>query len=443
MQIENLTIVLQTVRLPNGSEQFVVPVGSSISRDQLIAELNRSPVEASHEVMQPITGRGGTERLSVLRTHRLTKTQEEDLRAWLQDKLRFVPDVIDEHSTKSDIPTSEILSRWQDEIRNRFSVKSLSINWGIVAMFGFGLIAIASFLFWLLPIGNQLPINGAMKVGVDDQSLTKRILEKWNIIKGKRVEKESDLLKLISPLVVHAPEQSDQAQLIQVLQSINQSRLGNFSDAKSGELESTDDRLWELLSNDALNSYVRKLISEDGKVNRFGLVASNANLDSLKQLLPASADENIASTYRQLVRQLIGVAPIGQEGKRLLDEDGPSFIDGPFFDFFEPDLRKEFDLMAQSIPVSFRNGTSPCTYFTEDDCKAALKIKIFFSRIEFLDNQGLGFPSNAERRKRLQTNASRVFVILLNDWKRFADGKLDNPPPNPHIDAKLPETKIP
>lgn len=178
-----------------------------------------------------------------------------------------------------------------------------------------------------------------------------------------------------------------------------------------------------MLSNGALNSYIDKLISEDGAFDRFGQVADNIYLSDLKKLLPASAEATTAFTYRRLARQLIGVDPITPEGEKLLDKPRP------FFDL-AAEYKTNFDLMVQLVPKSLSDAPSDCTFFTEDDCLAAREITSYFTRIKYLDTNGLGFPQGDIRTERLKEYQGRVFGLLLTAWKAFKDGKPPDPQPN-------------
>ena len=442
MQIDKhpLMIVLQTVRLPQGRDQFVVPSGCPINRGQLLTELDRTPVDVSHHVIQPETGREGVERLVVLGAKRLTKSQEGNLRQWLQSRLKLVPDIIDDvtqHSTGNEIPASTVLARWQQEMRTQFPVSAMGRtnsasrglnNRSLLVMSGFGLLAVA---FWMMvqPISDLFSSYGSAKNDADNGDIPKLISNQWNLTNDEKIASEVDLLNLLDPLVAPTPKKSNRERLTHILQSINQVRLGNIAVTNKGELESDDKVLRRLLSDGALNSYVRKLISTDGTLDRFGQVVDNRWLAALRQLLPASADEKTAATYRQLARQLIGIAPIGPQGERLLDQKDP------FFDFAEN--RNDFDLMVRSVPKSLSDTPCDCTFFTQDDCIAAREITIYFKSIKFLNERGLGFPNSDPRQKRLNTNSSRPIARLLNDWQTF-----NNPQPNQAIDDKPPETDV-
>lgn len=292
-----------------------------------------------------------------------------------------------------------------------------------------GLLAVA---LWVVvpPISDLFPINGPVKNGADNDDILTLISKQWSLTSNKVLAGEDDLLNLLDPLVAPTPEKSNRERLTHVLKSVNQVRLGNSADINEGERESEDKVLRQLLSDGALNSYVRKLISEDDTFDRFGQVADNIELASLKQLLPTSADEKTAAIYRRLTRQLIGVAPIGPQGEKLLDEEDP------FFDFANHS-RNDFDRMVRSVPKSLSDAPSKCTFFTADDCNAAREIATYFKSIGYLDEHGLGFSESDPRRKRLNTNSARPIARLLNDWKAFTDGSLFDQQPNQNINEKL------
>lgn len=451
MPIENhaLTLFVQTVRLPHGRDQFVVPTGCLILRGQLLTQLDQMLVEASHNVVQLETGREGVERLIVLGADRLTMSQQEDLRAWLRNRLTLVPSVIDDveqqkHLSSGKIPASSVLGRWQDEIRTRFPLPATgktnvgvpkSNYWSLFVMSGLGLMAVA---MWMMvpPISEIFRGIGPTKNGTSNDDISTLITKEWNVTNDKIFEGEDDLLKLLDPLVAPTPTKPNRNRLTHVLRSINQVRLGNVQDTVIEEAESDDKLLRQLLRDQSLNSYVRKLISKDGIVDHFGQVVKSNDLADLKQLLPKTVDEKTATTFRRLAMQLIGKSPIGPEAKTLLDEEDP------FFDFADQS-RKAFDRMVRSVPKSLSDAPNECTFFAEDDCMAAREITTYFKSIGYLDDHGLGFPSSDPRSKRLVTNSYRPIARLLNDWKAFTLGKPNDPRPNQSTNNKPPVTEIP
>ena len=66
VSVYDLVIVLQTVRLSAGRDQFVVPFGCSLSRRELLDGLDHCDIHAEHSVVQSETGREGSERLVAL-----------------------------------------------------------------------------------------------------------------------------------------------------------------------------------------------------------------------------------------------------------------------------------------------------------------------------------------------------------------------------------------
>ena len=296
-------------------------------------------------------------------------------------------------------------------------------NRRLLVMSGIGLIALA--LLWLMvpPLSDFFSNKGSAKNDGGNDDIPTLISKQWNLTKDKAFTGEDHLLKLVDPLVAPSPRKSNRDRLVHVLESVNQVRLGNIADSNKTEPESVDKALRTLLCDGALNSYICKLVSSDGTVDRFGQVADNIGLVALKQLLPASVDGETASNYRRLARQLRDVVPIGPQGKNLLDE-----VD-PFFDFAEQ-WRNDFERMVQSFPKSLSDAPSDCTFFTEDDCIAAREVTSYFKSIGYLEN-GLGFPLDDPRRVRLVTNySSRPIVCVLNDWKAFTDENLTDPHQN-------------
>lgn len=239
-----LTIVVQTVRLPHGRDQFVVPSGCLIDRKQLLTELDRSHVDASHKVVQPETGREGIERLVVLGTQQLNKPQKVELIEWLQCRLKSVPDIINDvthHPTDGDLPASTVLARWQDEMRALFPSSTigktgsgtyLSKQWILVVMLGLGLLSVVTLWVMVPQLSDFFPNKGSVKNDVSSNDIPSLISKKWNLTKDKEFAGEDHLLKIVDPLVAPTQNKSNRERLVYVLLSVNQLRLGDIGDKK-------------------------------------------------------------------------------------------------------------------------------------------------------------------------------------------------------------------
>lgn len=456
VNVETLIIVLQTVRLSAGRDQFVVSVGCSLSRRQLLDRLDHCDVHAEHSVVQPETGREGSERLVALGSNSLTESEKAELRASLRRRLADVPSIIDEveqqtSSSNGEMPQSQTLADWQNEIRRGLSVAhsnrvdstagQQTNRFGkLIVMLGGGMLLIAMMV--MVPqIFNSEPGIGTREDTKINSSAVN--YEGWNLTKSKEFSGEADLLKLLAPLVTPdaakpASESSSQEQLADILAEINQLRLAQSSGDADNVAEPADARLQKLLADDALNAYVRKLIRDDGTFDSLGLVTNDANLESLRVLIPREMKDSSAVAFRRLAKRLTGGVAIGDSNNRIQQ------LENPFFDL-AADHRDQFQVMIENIPREFKDVDSRCTFFTPDDCKAAEAIKRYFTVIGFLHGNSLGFTTDDPRNVRLNSYATSIdappsqqFARLLIQWKAFTEGSLrdaaakqltnDNPP---------------
>ena len=456
----DLVIALQTVRLSAGRDQFVVPVGCSLSRRELLDGLDHCDVHAEHSVVQLETGREGSERLVALGSNELAESEKVEIRTSLVRRLADVPSIIDEvdqhaSSSSGEMPQSQTLADWQNEIRRGLSVATSNHvdsaagqqanRFGkLIVMSGFAMLLIA--LMVMVPqIFNSVPGIGARK---DTKAGSAAVnYEGWNLTNSSEFYGEADLVKLLAPLVASdgakpAPESSSQEQLADILAEINQLRLAKPDGAAKDEAEPADARLQRRLDDDALNAYVRKLIQGDGTFDSLGLVNDDAHLASLRILLPKVMKDSSAVAFRQFAKRLTGGVAIGDSNKRIQQ------LENPFFDIADGH-RAEFQVMIENIPREFNDVDSRCTFFTSDDCKVAETISRYFTAMGFQHSNKLGFDADDPRNVKLTIYAnsdeapSQQFARLLLEWKAFTEGKLPDVTQNQTTEDNPPVTNNP
>ena len=117
----SLIIILQTVRLPNRTDQYIVPRGASLSRSALNDRLSKAKTcSEEYVVVQPGTNRRGTERLIALHGEILTEDTQLRLRNFLNQKISDrarLATVIEQAghnilSSGNELPSSELLDDW-------------------------------------------------------------------------------------------------------------------------------------------------------------------------------------------------------------------------------------------------------------------------------------------------------------------------------------------
>ncbi|HBJ34552.1 MAG TPA: hypothetical protein DDZ51_07265 [Planctomycetaceae bacterium] len=432
----SIVIILQTVRLPHGTEQYVVPCGCRLSRTDLQKLLDKDCVDASQMVVQPGTGREGIERIVALRSEALSPGDRDRLRNHLHQRLADTDSIIEEVAKAEmvipgQLPTSERLADWQaiaeTVIVNPPMANSPAIplhppkSWQgkLIAMSLVALLAITAFV--TIP-----PFLSRTKP--DEADVARQpagaAFEGWNVTQSETFSDASDLLEALRPLVVRPvtdgiQTSSDEVELAALLNRINQIREGQ-------PIETVDvkPKLTQLLDSVLLKTYVKKLYTVDGEYDRFGLVHDAPHVDSLKTLLPDTVDESTATTFRTLALQLIGVSAINETGTKL------DKFENHFFDRADQQAyRRSYEAMIENIPPVFRNADPRCTFFTVDDCEAAKHIRVYFEDIQFLTGRKLGFKPSGPLSDRViafaesKNAASHHFARLLVEWQAFKHGQ--------------------
>ena len=431
-----LSLVLQTVRLPSGTDQFVVPQGSQITRGELQKQLDGEVVDAAHSVVQPETGRQGTERLIALQVDALTAPEKTAIRETLHQWLTDIPSVIDEASqslasSSGGLPISRKLTGWQTELnRHCHSEKTTQAvpaanenrSKGVFAMVSIGLLVAATLVLIPQFLQGKRTSNSPSGDSVE-------VSEKWNLTRSADFKGESDLIKLLEPLIVVNTEAgsegssqslTDSSALARLLDQINRARLGEPFDASKEDNAAGVSKLNTLLADDSLRSDLDRLILDDGTFDRFGLINDQSQNRCLL-LLPKNIDDQTAIRFRRLALQLVGATPIGETGKRITE------LDKPFTDLADDDSDlSSFEALKEGVPRTFRQANSHATFFTRDDEAAAKQIVLYLIDIGFLADGKLGFPEQkqklCEAYADLNERPSHAFASLLLRWKAFVEG---------------------
>lgn len=441
MKQSSIVIILQTVRLPHGTEQFVLPYGCKLSRTELQTLLDANCVDASHLVVQPETGRKGTERIIALRSEALS-TDDQDrlrnhLRQWLADADEIINEVADAGmSVTGQLLTSRRMAYWQAKAEtvvvnqstasstaDTLSHPSSSRRGKLIAMSLVALLVITVFVsippFFKRPTTATVPDEADVPRQAADQAF-----EGWNLTQSKTFSGASDLLTILRPLIVRPISDkkeaiSDEAELAELLDRVNRFRLAQPLEDVNDGAGNVQPNLDKLLYDDALKSYVRNLFPNNGEYNCLALVRGDFTF--LGVLLPDKVDAATATTFRTLAHQLIGESAIDETGVKLTELINP-------FGGLAKD-RRSYDAMIDNISPAFRNADAGCTFFTADDCDAAKLIHTYFNDIEFLTGDTLGFEPINPRSDQLEADAvsknatSRYFARLLRDWQEFKYGQ--------------------
>lgn len=437
-------VILETIRLPGGSEQYVLPTGCKLSRTKLEALLKESCVAASHRAVQPGTGREGIERIVVLRSQSLSATDQDKLRIELQRWLLQVDSVIQEvaksDSLNSDnLPTSKCLAEWQAQVDATFGTRSFSsstikVSEPTRSSRARKLIAMSAIVLLMVAATVTIPpFFPNLKVASKNQGQpSDSPVEEWNLTQKETFSGVPDLLAFLRPLIRPSlspslgsspvPKNddlgSDETELADLLYRINRVR-----EEQPIEAEGSRPDLKTLLGSDQLKSYVKKLFPEGGEYDHFGIAKRSPGFEDLQRLLPPNANESTASMFRSLAYQLIGDQSIRGSDMKL------SALKEPFSVLVNNENAPDYhESLLENIPKAFRNGDPGCTFFTSDDCEAAKHICNFFRGIEFLNDDKLGFESS-EQVDRLaieaksSTAAPSYFSRLLLNWQEFKYGQ--------------------
>jgi hypothetical protein len=439
-----LRLILQTVRLPSGTDQFVVPAGNDMTRGELQRALEHPIIDAGHSVIQPETQRQGTERLIALGVDGFAESDRATIGNMLHEWLHDVPSVIAEasedlsHSTGG-LPTSAKLEQWQMKLRNQFApaksqptssrqAAKSKLPMGLFAMLATGLLIVISF-FLLPPFFQNANTNDALIKGDDANERAVQLDAKWNLTASDGFKDESDLLAVLRPLIAskskpsdEQPKISDNESLAQILAQINHYRLGTSNETSKTDADTSVRAKNQLLADSQLHSDIRKLVRKDGTLDRLGLIDEPTHRDVLLALISKRIDERAAIQFRELALQLIGEAPIGESSVRL------THLERPFFQLADEDLhRSSFEALKSEVRQCYGQIDNRATFFTRNDATAAKQIVLYFSDIGFLADGKLGFIDE-ERSETIQVNAdsskssSHEFAKLLIRWKDFANG---------------------
>lgn len=444
----SLIIILETVRLPSGTDQYIVPRGANISRSDLRQRLSEAKTSSDkYAVVQPGTNRHGTERLIALHGDLLTEDTQNGLKKFLNqktsdsDRLSAVIKQANQNILPSGnkLPSSELLDDWTKEAQGHFPLKSAKPTRtpgsdiprsskkkiGIITMFVVALICV--FIFQIpdirdafrLPRGT--PDNTKAQDGTNasskfsDPNEPDKLLEQLepyvNVTEDAGTSREKDTHDLI--------------RLARLLKKVHAHTLDeNYLPAETQEMneQEAEQECWTIWDDDALQDNLAKLRNKDG-INHFGLIDPESRAP-LEELLPSPPTASSAIDFRKLVRDTIQLAngPITDKHEQGDAKNDPLY---PYAQGHE----KDFNAMLEDMPDAFEKHRSDCTFFNNDDADAAMKIAQFFKTIGFLNAGGLGFTkepdNNFDRQDAYEKKryTDKKIENLLHGWEKLKTGK--------------------
>lgn len=433
---DSLTLVLQTVRLPGGNEQFVIPDGVSLSRECLRDRLASSTLQASHQVQQPETGRIGTERLVMLAAGILPEAEADKASIWMKDCLRQIESVLDDARNSASlgsgqIPQSKTLARWNDEARSRFSgplqrtktpqrsTESVGGNkhrWlavtFIIAMIMAGVLIVGQ-------IGNLFNKPPGRFSPEPPKPKSDPMLVKWNFSRQDEFDREA-LHQQLAPLVASTADNDQSSPLLPIMSIIQNVAERKTVQSAASSAENRESQLLVLLTKDSLSEFTRGFFDAEGNLNRFAKLESDSRIAQLRVLIPKSTDRNTATQFRDLARQLMSIDALDDQPLKLTE------MDAAFAPLVTSNADEKYRDLLRSTPERWQaSSETRHSFFTKPDLEAAEAIYAYFESIEFVSADGLGFtdPNKSLLVNYIAkdvANPAKAFAALLGRWKAFA-----------------------